>query len=81
MVLGTLKLLELGMGEGHVVLKFRVGKEIVQCKVSRKLSAFKGREVTGNYIEFIMEKNLKKDIYMCVCVYTHTHIYGLPRWH
>ena len=52
MVLGTLKLLELGMGEGHVVLKFRVGKEIVQCKVSRKLSAFKGREVTGNYIEF-----------------------------
>ena len=23
-----------------------------------------------------MEKNLKKDIYMCVCVYTHTHIWA-----
>lgn len=50
--MGTLKLLELGMGEGHVVLKFRVGNEIVQCKVSRKLSSFKGSEVTGNYIEY-----------------------------
>lgn len=50
--MGTLKLLELGVGEGHVVLKFRVGNEIVQCKVSRNLSAFKEREVTGNYIEY-----------------------------
>lgn len=41
--MGTLKLLELGVGEGHVVLKFTVGNEIVQCKVSRKLSTFKER--------------------------------------
>lgn len=26
--------------------------EIVQCKVSRKLSSFKGSEVTGSYIEY-----------------------------
>lgn len=44
--LGTLKLSELGIGEGHKVLKFRVGgREVVQCK---RLSSFCKGEPRGS---------------------------------